>query len=90
MTNSTRRRRRGIPVITAELMLASWQTIAYRTLMIAKNTCPPAEYERMTMEKLAAVQRSTLALISGRGARTVLAPWHRSATANAKRLRRKR
>lgn len=90
MSKSTRRRRRGIPVIMTELMLASWETIADRTLMIAKNTCTAAEYERMAMEKPAVLQRSTLSLISGRGARAVLAPWHRSATANAKRLRRKR
>jgi hypothetical protein len=44
----------------------------------------------MVIEKAAALQRSTLAMISGRGKRAVLAPWHLRATANAKRLRRKR
>ena len=44
----------------------------------------------MANEKAAALQRSTLAVMSGRGAKAVLAPSHRSATANAKRLRRKR
>jgi hypothetical protein len=73
-----------------EMMLASWETIARRTLMIAQNTCTPAEYKRMAMEKAAALQRSALAVMSGRDARTVLAPWHRIATANVKRLRKKR
>jgi hypothetical protein len=73
-----------------EMMLASWETIARRTLMIAQDTCTPAEYSRMAMEKAAALQRSMLAVMSGRGARAVLAPWHHRATANAKRLRKKR
>jgi hypothetical protein len=73
-----------------EMILASWETIARRTLMMAQNSCTPAEYKRMAMEKAAALQRSTFAVMSGRGTRGVLAPWHRRATANAKRLRRKR
>ena len=89
MSKSIRRRTRGIPSMMTEMMLASWETIARRTLMIAQNTCTPVEYKRMAMEKAAALQRSTLALMSGRDARAVLAPWHRSATANVKRLRRK-
>jgi hypothetical protein len=59
-----------------EMMLASWETIARRTLMIARDTCTPAEYRRMVIEKVAALQRSTLAGMSGRGTRAVLAPWH--------------
>jgi hypothetical protein len=41
------------------------------------------------MEKTAALQQSTLAMMYGRGETAALAPWHRRATANAKRLRRK-
>ena len=74
----------------AEMMLASWETIGRRTLMIAQDTCTSGEYSRMAAEKAAALQRSMLAIMSGRGAKAVLAPWHQRATANAKRLRRKR
>src|SRR5437867_12840559 len=59
-----------------EMMLASWETIARRTSMITRDTCTPAEYRRMVIEKVAALQRSTLAVMSGRGTRAVLAPWH--------------
>lgn len=73
----------------AELMMASWETIARRSLMIAQGTCSLAEYQKMAMEKAAALQQSALAVMSGRGEKAALAPWHRRATANAKRLRRK-
>jgi hypothetical protein len=75
----------------AELAFASWQTIALRSAMIAIGTCSAAEYQRMMTEKIVAMQRSALAaMMPGRdrpGA--VIRPWHRAATANAKRLRRK-
>jgi hypothetical protein len=90
MLKSAHRRKRALPLMMTELMLASWETIARRTLMIAQNTCSPAEYKRMVIEKAAAFQSSTLAAMSGRGTRAVLAPWLLRATANAKRLRRKR
>jgi hypothetical protein len=44
----------------------------------------------MIVEKAAASKYSALALISGQGTRAALRPWHRRATANAARLRRKR
>jgi hypothetical protein len=44
----------------------------------------------MVTEKAAAMQLSGLAILHGRGKRQVLAPWHKRATANAKRLRLKR
>ena len=50
----------------------------------------PAEYQRMVAEKAAAMQLSALAVMGGRGKKQVLAPWHKRATANAKRLRLKR
>ena len=73
----------------AELMMASWETIARRSLMMLQGTCSPKEYQRMALEKAAALRQSALAVMSGRGETATLAPWHKRATANAKRLRRK-
>jgi len=73
----------------AELAMASWETIARRTAMIARGTCSPAEYQRMVMEKAAAFQQSAIAVMTGRGKKAALAPWHKRASANARRLRRK-
>jgi hypothetical protein len=76
--------------MAAELMMASWETIARRSLMMVQGTCSPAEYQRMVTEKAAAMQLSGLAILHGRGKRQVLAPWHKRATVNAKRLRLRR
>lgn len=90
-----RRKRRlptPLPLMFAELAFASWETIARRTMMMAQGTCSPAEYARMVMEKAAAAQRSALLLSRPRtrhNLRSVLGPWHRGATANAKRLRKR-
>jgi hypothetical protein len=73
----------------AELMMASWETIARRSLMMVQGTCSLAEYQRMAIEKAAALQQSALAVMTGRGKKAALAPWHKRATANARRLRRK-
>jgi hypothetical protein len=76
----------------AELAFASWETMARRMFMMANGTCSPAEYARMVMEKAAAAQSSALALSrkrSRRSAGSALRPWHRAATANAKRLRKR-
>ena len=80
------------PLMFAELALASWETIARRTLMMAQGTCTPAEYARMVIEKAAAGQSTALALSRKRtrhNLRSVLGPWHRGATANVKRLRKR-
>jgi len=74
----------------AELMLASWETMARLSLMMVQGTCSPAEYRRMATEKAAAIQESTLDVMYGRRKGEALAPWHKRATANAKRLRVKR
>jgi hypothetical protein len=74
----------------AELAMASWETIARRTAMIAQGGLAPAEYQRMVMEKAAALQQSAMAIMTGRGKKAALAPWHKRATANTRRLRRKR
>ena len=73
----------------AELMLSSWETIAWRTLMIVQGSCSPAEYQRMMLEKMEAAQHSGFALSSQGDMVAALVPWHRSATANARRLRKK-
>ena len=79
-----------LPLMMAELALASWETIARRTLMMAQGTCSPAEYRRMVREKAHAAHRSGSRVARGaRDVSAVLAPWHKAATANAKRLRRK-
>jgi hypothetical protein len=89
MKRSTRRRTRSLPMMMSELAIASWETIARRTAMIARGTLSPAEYQRMFIEKAAALQQSALAVMTGRGKKTTLSPWHKRATANARRLRRK-
>jgi hypothetical protein len=73
----------------ARLTAASWETIFHRSAMIAKGTCSAAEYQRMVMEKAAAAQRSMMALMAGKTASAVVAPYLSRARANAKRLRRK-
>ena len=79
-----------LPLMMADLMLASWETMARRSLMMVQGACSPVEYQRMATEKVAAMQLSALAVLGGRDKRQALAPWHKRATANAKRLRRKR
>jgi hypothetical protein len=76
-------------MMMTELAMASWETIARRTAMIARGTLSPTEYRRMFMEKAAALQQSALAVMTGRGKKAALSPWHKRATANARRLRRK-
>jgi hypothetical protein len=89
MAKLTSRRRRALPLIVTELMIASWETIVRRSLMMVQGTCSPAEYQRMVTEKAAAMQLSASAVLYGRGKIAALAPWHKRATANAKRLRAK-
>ena len=76
-------------MMMTELAMASWETIARRSAMIARGALSAAEYQRMVLEKAAALQESALAMMTGRGKKAALAPWHKRATANAKRLRRK-
>jgi hypothetical protein len=76
-------------MMMTQLAVASWETIARRTLMMARGVCSAAEYRRMAGEKVAAVQISAAALLRGRGQTAVLAPFVVRARANAKRLRRK-
>jgi hypothetical protein len=81
-----------LPLMLAELVFASWTTVAQRSLMIAQGTCPPAEFQRMVTEKIRAAQRSSVALSRRRGATNmsaILAPWHDGATKNVRRLRKR-
>jgi hypothetical protein len=74
------------------LMLASWETLLRRTLLMAQNKCSPAEYRRMVREKAeaAAISGLTLAFGGGRASvKALLAPWYTRAKANARRLRSK-
>jgi hypothetical protein len=85
-------RKSSLPAMMTSLMLASWETVMRRALLMAQNRCPPAEYQRMSKERAEAAAISALTLISSGGnasATSPLAPWHRRAIANAKRLRKK-
>jgi hypothetical protein len=57
--------------------------------MIARGTITTAEYQRMVMEKAAALQQSAIAIMTGQGEKAALQPWYKRATASARRLRRK-
>ena len=75
-----------------DLMMASWETIARRTMLMAQNKCSPAEYRRMVEEKAEAAATSGLKFLSsgGRASMTsILAPWRNRAVANARRLRKR-
>lgn len=79
-------------MMMTELALASWETILHRSAMMIAGTCTDAEYQRMLFEKLRAAQHSALAMMAtgiSRDFDALLGPWHRAATANAKRLRRR-
>jgi Na+/glutamate symporter len=82
------KRTRNLPAMMTELTLSSWETIFHRSLMMAQGTCSVAEYQRMIIEKAAAVQASTLALMTGCGNAAALAPYLVRSRANARRLRR--
>ena len=75
-------------MMMAQLAIASCETIFYRSLMMAKGTCSVSEYQRMCLEKAAAAQSATLALLGGKGDAAVVAPYLSRARANARRLRR--
>jgi hypothetical protein len=46
-----RRKNLSLPGMMADLMMASWETITRRTLLMVQNTCSPTEYRRMVAEK---------------------------------------
>jgi hypothetical protein len=77
----------ALPLMWTELAVASWETVWHRTALMATGECSIAEYNRMVNEKMRAVQLSSAALMRGQNAEDVLRPFHKRATANAKRLR---
>ena len=93
MKGRKHRQRSSLAVMMSDLILASWETIARRSLLILQNDCSPAEYRRMVNEKAEAASRSAARLVSGSSGRatmtSLLAPWHSRAIANARRLRKK-
>jgi hypothetical protein len=80
---------RNLSAMMIQLTLSSWETIYRRNLMMAQGTCSAAEYQRMVLEKAAALQASTGALMMGRGSAAAIAPYLVRSRANARRLRRK-
>ncbi len=76
-----------LPIMMTELAMASWETIWHRTTLMATGACSQAEYGRMVNEKMRAMQQSSFALMAGKDTEAVLRPFHKHATANAKRLR---
>jgi hypothetical protein len=89
MKKTRRRKALRLPAMMTELMSSSFETIARRSWMLAQGKCSPTECARMVLEKQQALALSGFALLSGASAASILAPFHRGATANAKRLRRK-
>jgi len=77
-----------LPLMLVELAMAASETIFHRTWLMATGQCSPAEYQRMLAEKLKAAQLTgRLAMTQPTYAPALLAPWHRAARRNAKRLR---
>jgi hypothetical protein len=82
----------SLPLSMANLALASWETLARRTLLIAQNKCSQEEYQRMVLEKAEAATESAMTFIFGGGLASIdelIEPWRTRLTANVKRLRKK-
>jgi hypothetical protein len=78
----------ALSIMISQLAATSWETIVRRTLMMAQGTCSPAEYQRMSSEKVEAAKRAMTALSMGKGQAAVLAPFVSRTRANVARLRR--
>ena len=78
----------ALPVLMTELAVASWETVWHRTAMMMTGECSTAEYQRMVIEKMTALQLAGAAMMTGGDAESVLRPFHKRATANARRLRK--
>ena len=78
-----------LPLMMVELAMAASETIFHRAWLMATGQCSPAEYQRMLSEKVQAAQLSgRLAMSPLADSSALLAPWHRAARRNARRLRR--
>ena len=87
-----RRGATSLPMMFAQMVAASVETIARRTGMMVSGQCSAAEYQRMVAEKAKAAVETAAVLAKPKrknAAIKALSPWHRRAVANAKRLRRK-
>jgi hypothetical protein len=78
----------ALPMMMAELTAASFETVWHRTTLMMSGQCSMREYERMVSEKMHASQVAAVALMNGESVEAVIKPYHKHATANAKRLRR--
>jgi len=92
MTVPRRRPRRTLqlPEMLSQLAVASAETVLHRTGMAASGRYTQAEFQKMFVEKTIAMQQTALAaMMPGATAMALLTPWHRAATRNSRRLRRK-
>jgi hypothetical protein len=78
----------ALPMLMTELAAASWETVWHRTALMMTGECTAAEYQRMVTEKMSAMHLASAAMIRGGDATEVLRPFHKRATANARRLRK--
>ena len=78
----------ALPLMMTELATASWETVWHRTALMMTGECSTAEYQRMLTEKMAALHLAGTAMMTGGDAEAVLRPFHKRATANARRLRK--
>ena len=78
----------ALPLMMGELAAASWETMWHRSVLMLSGECSAAEYQRMVAEKMAAMHAAGAAVMTGRDAAAVLRPFHKRATANARRLRK--
>ena len=76
-----------LPLLLFELGIASGETITRRSWMVAQGRCSARERRRMVEEKSAAALASIAAMANPQADfAALLRPWHKAATANAKRL----
>ena len=78
----------ALPLMMGELAAASWETMWHRGMLMLSGQCTAAEYRRMVAEKMAAMQAAGAAAMEGRGTEAMVRPFHKRATANARRLRK--
>ena len=89
MKRLNHRRTRALPMMVTELVLASWETVARRTAMIARGACTPIGISADDHRKSGGIAGIHDGDDDQARKKAALAPWHRRAKANARRLRRK-
>lgn len=78
----------AVPLMMTELAAASMETIWHRSTLMWTGACTATEYQRMVVEKMTAMHLAGTAMLTGGDAEAVLRPFHKRATANARRLRK--